>query len=797
MLHVKFNFTGQQSEVQNVKNENCGPPAGVNCTSKYVPVRTRVVYNSNVKKSQVLGLLARGNKVKTLINGISGQKLVSNRVTPPSSTIQASSDSVHAGYKVSDHMNVAVSVQNSTSGEVRQQEVANAEGAHNPVTPISLDIVNTDQCMNKQASGKVHNVSIHNNNTNDGSVDPKVSSESQYKLLFDINQQGTDDKFLMAVLNGKNERKIHTNVVSQYFSNWRAQTEFDFGFVPLGDFVMPDELTQVGDIIECPIEAHKYVKQSGKPNFLGCRVPVKSQLNVKAWKDMLRGYWDKQLLLLHLLEFGFPLDFNRGSKLNCDYKNHSSATDNPRDVEAYLMEELQHGAIMGPFDEIPIPNCHFSPFMTREKSGSQNRRVIVDLSWPKHASVNTGIDKASYLGTEFNLTFPTIDNITGELKKLGRGCHLYKVDVSRAFRHIKIDPHDYDLLGLKWRNEAFFNTCLPFGNSHGTQIFQRFSDAVRHVMYVKGFTVLNYVDDFIGLGTPDVARRSCDALCDVMNELGLDISQRKFVPPGTVVVCLGVEINTIEATVSIPREKLTQVVTLVKEWLPKISCSRRQLQSLLGNLLYIHKCVKPARIFVNRMLDLLRAHYDASTIHLTQDFRRDLRWFAKFLTKYNGVSYFDHRPVDYVVELDACLVGLGGRCQNLVYHLPLVRHYKNLTIVHLEMVNILVAIRVFGHLWHRKQILIKCDNQAVVQVLASGKTKDPFLAACARNVWYECALMDIMIKYEHVMGKNNRVADLLSRWQGHDCQFRELSSLVQGPIWANVTLAQLEIDSDI
>ena len=322
MLHVKFNFTGQQSEVQNVKNENCGPPAGVNCTSKYVPVRTRVVYNSNVKKSQVLGLLARGNKVKTLINGVSGQKLVSNRVTPPSSTIQASSDSVHAGYKVSDHMNVAVSVQNSTSGEVRQQEVTNAEGAHNPVTPISLDKVNTDQCMNKQASGKVHNVSIHNNNTNDGSVDPKVSSESQYKLLFDINQQGTDDKFLMAVLNGKNERKIHTNVVSQYFSNWRAQTEFDFGFVPLGDFVMPDELTQVGDIIECPIEAHKYVKQSGKPNFLCCRVPVKSQLNVKAWKDMLSGYWDKQLL--HLLEFGFPLDFNRGSKLNCDHKNHSS-----------------------------------------------------------------------------------------------------------------------------------------------------------------------------------------------------------------------------------------------------------------------------------------------------------------------------------------------------------------------------------------------------------------------------------------------------------------------------------------
>ena len=180
----------------------------------------------------------------------------------------------------------------------------------------------------------------------------------------------TDDKFLMSVLNGKNKRNVDNNFVNQYFSDWRAQTEFDFGFVPLGDFVMPSELTQAVNTTEFPVEAHKYVKQSGKPNFLGCRVPVKSQLNVKAWKDMLSGYWDKQLI--HLLEFGFPLDFNRGSNLRCDYKNHSSATDNPRDVETFLTEELQHGAIVGPFDEVPIPNCHFSPFMTREKTGSQN-----------------------------------------------------------------------------------------------------------------------------------------------------------------------------------------------------------------------------------------------------------------------------------------------------------------------------------------------------------------------------------------------------------------------------------------
>ena len=35
--------------------------------------------------------------------------------------------------------------------------------------------------------------------------------------------------------------------------------------------------------------------------------------------------------------------------------------------------------------------------------------------------------------------------------------------------------------------------------------------------------------------------------------------------------------------------------------------SRTALQSLLGKLLYVHKCVRQARTFINRMLALFRA----------------------------------------------------------------------------------------------------------------------------------------------------------------------------------------------
>ena len=36
-----------------------------------------------------------------------------------------------------------------------------------------------------------------------------------------------------------------------------------------------------------------------------------------------------------------------------------------------------------------------------------------------------------------------------KLKQLGDSLLLFKIDISRAFRHLRIDPGDLDLLGLK------------------------------------------------------------------------------------------------------------------------------------------------------------------------------------------------------------------------------------------------------------------------------------------------------------------------------------------------------------
>ena len=130
-------------------------------------------------------------------------------------------------------------------------------------------------------------------------------------------------------------------------------------------------------------------------------------------------------------------------------------------MDAYLEEKIKFKAIAGPFAVSPIDNLHCSPFMTREKANAAHRRAIIDLSCPKDASVNLGIDKDSYMATNFDLTFPMVDHITDAVTNVGPGDHLFKI--SHAFRHVKIDPFDLDLLGLNWRDVTYVDTCLPIG----------------------------------------------------------------------------------------------------------------------------------------------------------------------------------------------------------------------------------------------------------------------------------------------------------------------------------------------
>ena len=134
-------------------------------------------------------------------------------------------------------------------------------------------------------------------------------NQDHYTLLYDVNaDQGELNWELCNTLwfkNGWKKCKKYLDSHFPDFSLWRKQTDYQFGFVPLSNLVLPENIGHIGDKVRDPIERHFWVKATGIPNFLGARIPIDSQLNVEEWRNVLANYWDKQLI--HLIQFGSPL----------------------------------------------------------------------------------------------------------------------------------------------------------------------------------------------------------------------------------------------------------------------------------------------------------------------------------------------------------------------------------------------------------------------------------------------------------------------------------------------------------
>ena len=192
---------------------------------------------------------------------------------------------------------------------------------------------------------------------------------------------------------------------------------------------------------------------------------------------------------------------------------------------------------------------------------------------------------------------------------------------------------------------------------------------------------------------------------------------------------------------------------------------------MIGSLLYIHKCVRPARLLVNRILATLSEAPENGTFSLSQDFHRDVSWFKAFLPDFNGRVYFDKhsKPPINNLFVDANLSGVGGIWEGSVYAVPL-EIIQGLplhcTIVHLEMINVFIALNLWKHRLQGRNIVIHCDNMAVVNSILSGRSWDPFLGSVARNIWLLTATHNIHITVVHIPGKKNIYAEALSRWYG-------------------------------
>ena len=380
-------------------------------------------------------------------------------------------------------------------------------------------------------------------------------------------------------------------------------------------------------------------------------------------------------------------------------------------------------------------------------------------------SVNDRVTRNLFDGQQFLLKFPTVDHIINQIKATEGRVLLAKIGIARAFRNLLVDPADAFKFGIKWQNKYYLDVSAVVSWVHGSAAFQVTSDAISDAMRHQGHHVFAYIDDYILVSTDDLAHSHFEDLYDIITDLGLPINPDKNTAPTRRLTCLGISIDLDGNTLSIEQTKLQEICAECLQVSTKTRLTRKKFQSLLGKLMYLHKIIKPARVFLNRILATFRNNFTESMIKLSKEFLQDLNWFLTFLPSFNGTSKILKSPIpaNHQMFIDACLTGVGGIWGHRVYAAP-IPQFQNFhpSITHLEMLNLLIALCLWANHWAQSSVYIFCD-MAVVQVASSWRTRDPFLGACIHNIWLITAIHDIDLEVKHIRGTKNVLADALSR----------------------------------
>ena len=473
-----------------------------------------------------------------------------------------------------------------------------------------------------------------------------------------------------------------------------------------------------------------------------------SPLHLEAWRRSLTSFPDRSFTnyLLRGIQFGFHIGVPPGFRGKPVPRNLQSAYQHQQVVEDYLEREEKLGRVCRVAVSDLKSRHMISPFgVIPKRNRPEKWRLIVNLSAREGSSINDAIS------TELSsVCYASIDDAIAFIRELGKGCLLAKLDLMEAYRAVPVHPMDQHLLAMKWGGVVYIDRALPFSLRSAPKIFSALTDAMLWILHSRGVQfALHYLDDFLVLGPADSPScdRSLSSLLDVCNDLGFPVAVEKTEGPSTCITFLGIEIDTVANQLRLPRDKLDHLHAELQKWLPaknrqasRRSGTKRELLSLIGLLAHAARVVAPGQAFMRSLIDASSAtsvldHH----VHLPAAARAELCWWGSFLQLWNGIHILlpvESHPTTILTDASGGW-GCGALCLNRWFQLEWPSSWSDTSIAPKELVPVVVAVAVWGHLFSGKSVRVMSDNLAVVCCINKGSARDPvlvhLLCALSRN----------------------------------------------------------------
>ena len=493
---------------------------------------------------------------------------------------------------------------------------------------------------------------------------------------------------------------------------------------------------------------------------------------------------------------GFDFHYH-GPTNRCDFSPNLPLTvGTVYDLLNKIDEEVQAQRYAGPFDTMPFPHFMQSPVGLVPKSGGKLRLIFhLSYTFGGKGSFNEFIpeEMCTVQYNDFDYAIQTCLKWCHKNELCQKQIFLSKADVRSAFRIIPGHPRNWPWTVLKATHPCTKKTYywvdknLPFGSSISCNLFQHFSNAIKHI--IEAFTgrpmsVTNFLDDFLYVAP---ARVECNHMVRTFiqfaRQIGLTVAEEKTVWATHRLVFLRLLMVGDRFIVAIPDDKRDRALNLAKLLANKKKATIHELQQFTSFLNFLCKAIYPGQAFTRRMYAKIpwvsknrKKLQQHQHVYLDMEFRQDYKVWIEFLELEQESQLSISRPfVDFVISLHATELDLYTDSSGKGFGGYFGRKWfagcwgKNFMAKHKPSIQFLelYAISIAIHLWAKdlsnSRVVLFTDNKTAQDVLNSSSSSCKQCMKLIRsNVMTELKF-NVRFFAQYVEGFKNNRADDLSR----------------------------------
>ena len=364
-----------------------------------------------------------------------------------------------------------------------------------------------------------------------------------------------------------------------------------------------------------------------------------------------------------------------------------------------------------------------------------------------------------------------METFKSALELVKQNCFFAKLDIKDAYYSLGIKQEDRKFVRFNWKGKLYQFTAMPNGLSPAPRIFTKLLKPALSSLRKEGYVNCAYIDDILLLGDSyEECLNNVQETMILFDNLGFTIhSEKSVVIPKQNIEFLGFNIDSINMTVRLTSNKVSNIIQLCKGMLNKQTVTIRDFAKLIGKLVASEHGVLYAPLFyksleIQKDIELKnnKGNFDVN-MTISNDGKECMRWWIENLVdSYKPIVF---KELDRKIESDSSMIGYGAHdvTNNLDLSGVWSMNEQKQHINFLELKAAFLALKQFCENSEDEHVHLFLDNTTAIKYLNKMGGRIESLNNLAKQIWLWCMKRRIWLSVYHIPGKLNVKADALSR----------------------------------